>query len=74
MAPDYHPYFIKLGLDPVEGMKWAFGENYEGIPIAGSHLLWNERHGDLFKLQSYGVINSGLGRIAEAYKKHLDEK
>lgn len=52
-----------------ECMRWAFGEGWESRNIYGSHLLWNELHPDLFKLNDTDVLVDSLKRIAAEYKK-----
>lgn len=53
-------------------MEWAFGDGFGSMPIINSHLVWNERHGDIFILFGYENIEEGIKRIGRAYLENKE--
>jgi len=50
-------------------LKWAFGDNWSAYRVRDWVGLWNERHGDLFKLDGKDSTEKSLKRIGRAYLK-----
>ncbi len=51
----------------VNCMIWAFGDDWDVMPIACSYDKWNDRHPDRFQLNDEDYLPSSLIRIAREY-------
>jgi len=48
-------------------MIWAFGENWEDIPIIQLHLVWNQRHRTISKIKSIKDLSSIIFSMVDWY-------
>ena len=48
---------------------WAFGGTDQN-----SMTMWNELHGDIFKVKGSDIAAEAFKKMIEAYKEHLKEK
>ena len=48
---------------------WAFGDDYDGQLIRNLRTKWDERHGELFRIELTGPVYDQFCRIADKYKE-----
>jgi hypothetical protein len=48
---------------------WAFGDGFEELTPDALQTRWNNLHGDIFKLDSAGVIDEDCEKICKAWEK-----
>ena len=51
--------------------EWAFGPGWSGIKKTAVPAIWNERHGNIFKIETEQVTNEDYVRIGQAYKNFV---
>ena len=55
---------------------WAFGEKYKTINFNSEEpvLAWNELHGDILKLYSYGSPEKDLKKMIDIWRKENENQ
>ncbi len=62
---------LEEGEDAEEFAAWAFGEDYNSLRGGPKFVdAWNERHGDILKLEVYESIHLSLYIMIKIWRKH----
>ncbi len=70
---DYETALKSAGVDDADAcMDWAFGDEWESLPIYQLDEAWNKRHGDLFVLNGCDRVIDGTEKIGRAYVSYIN--
>ncbi len=65
---DYSQFLKREGVkDPDDCMVWAFGADFKTMLLRHCNHRWNERHGEIFRIQDSDLFIPGIVKIAKAY-------
>lgn len=48
-------------------LQWAFGDDYENIPLTMWDIRWRERHANIFTIIGCDCVKDSLHKIGKAY-------
>ena len=48
-------------------MIWAFGDNWESIPLNQLHTVWNQRHGTIAKVNELKDLSTLMFQMVDWY-------
>ncbi len=71
MRAEIYQFIKARQVDPDKLLTWAFGPDFNSVGSMDQIIRWNERHGDLLRLEPHDRIGDSLERIISAYQMEV---